>query len=304
MSAEAIARIMRDIKMGSIHTDDPSHEIKVLNDDTAELAKWADIIDVTPVYDRWLEGQARYAYEDHLACPPWANAFLCYVNTYGNIIAMSTRALDITDIELTLDQHGTSLNDLIEKWDSLADTHDIDWDRVKWITHIALYVGGRGSNQVPVGTWGPMHCWRIAVYPDGQIADINWIQVRHDLAPETWNNAIMTWLDAVNMCNCVNVQIAEPDRPRPRRRQLARTGFTVNEIHIRPISKSYRGKGTPLSAVGSGPLSSVRGHAVRYGPEYGRGLLFGKYSGKFWIPQHIRGSEAHGVSEQEYSVEP
>ena len=300
MSAEPIARVMRDLKLNRIRAADNSPEIKRLNDDTAELALWADVIDVTPVYNRWMaSGGGTMLYEDHRACPPWENAFLCYENSLGNVTVMSTRALDIEEIDAT-----GALSALIEKWESLAETHVIDWDRVKWVTHIALYAGGRSGDGTPVPTFGPLHCWRIAIYPDGEIADINWIQVNRDLPLQLWDNALMVWLDTMNMCNCVNVQIAEPERPRAERKRVTRTGFRVNEIHIRPISKSYRGKGRPLSAVPSGPLSSVRGHMVHYGPQYGRGLLFGKYSGRFWIPQHIRGSEAHGVSEQEYSVEP
>jgi hypothetical protein len=50
------------------------------------------------------------------------------------------------------------------------------------------------------------------------------------------------------------------------------------------------------------PLTSVRGHFATYGQD-GRGLLFGKYAGRYWIPQHARGSAEHGVVAQEFRLE-
>jgi hypothetical protein len=46
----------------------------------------------------------------------------------------------------------------------------------------------------------------------------------------------------------------------------------------------------------------VRGSYHRYGPEYGRGLLFGKYAGRFWVPPHVRGSREAGEVVQTYIV--
>src|SRR4029077_19856168 len=140
-----------------------------------------------------------------------------------------------------------------------------------WVLHVAIYMGGRGGGQ-PVVTQGPLHCFRIAVYPDGEIADLNWIQLREDLDLSLWDSAMMVLLDTFNLCNCVNVVIAEPDRPRHQRKRLYRMGVTVSEIHVKPTSRSYRGKGTPLSQFSSSPLSAVRGHFANYGPKYGRGL--------------------------------
>jgi hypothetical protein len=76
----------------------------------------------------------------------------------------------------------------------------------------------------------------------------------------------------------------------------------VAEIHVRPISNSYRGKGKESVAFGSVPLHSVRGHFAEYGTN-GRGKLFGKYSGRYWIPAHARGSSEHGEVEQSYVME-
>lgn len=295
MSAEAIARVVRDLKMGRIFTPDRTEELAELNADTVELVEWATVVDSTALWNRWMsENSSRKIYEDHQICPPWANSLICYVNGFDNVIVMSVRVLDLSTTDLPPLK--------FERWESRSDTHTIDWDRVRWVMHVVLYMGGRAGGE-PVVTQGPLHCWRIAVYPDGVIGDLNWVQVRPDLDIEMWDTSMMVLLDTFNICNCVNVEVLEPKRPRPQVKRLMRTGVTVTEIHIKPMSRSYRGKSVPLSQIPSSPLSPVRGHMAHYGPKYGRGLLFGKYEGRFWIPQHVRGSEVFGVREHEYTVE-
>jgi hypothetical protein len=109
-------------------------------------------------------------------------------------------------------------------------------------------------------------------------------------------------LGALNLGNCVNVELMEPKRSRAESRRIERMGVRVSELHVRPISKSYRGKGgaEPLGTV---PIHSVRGHFATYGPEYGRKLLFGKYAGRYWIPAHARGNPAAGEVQQSYVME-
>jgi hypothetical protein len=300
MSAEAIAKVVRDLRMGNVYDPRDDAPGDTLNKDTALLTKWATVVDSTAIWDRWMSSeQGGQIYEDHRICPPWQNALICYVNGFENVTVMSARTIDLTSKE----ENDRIDPKVIEYWDSLADTHVIEWDRVRWVMHVVVYMGGRGGGEY-VRTQGPLHLWRVAIYPDGEIADLNWIQVRPDLDATLWDTAMMVMLDTFNMCNCVNVQVAEPTRSRPVARRLSRTGVTVNEIHIKPVSRSYRGMGVPLSQVPSSPLSSVRGHFSEYGPKYGKGLLFGKIEGRFWIPQHLRGDDSFGVVEQEYVTKP
>lgn len=50
------------------------------------------------------------------------------------------------------------------------------------------------------------------------------------------------------------------------------------------------------------PHHCVRGHFATYSKD--TGLLFGKHSGTFWIPAHIRGDRKHGEIIKDYKVEP
>ena len=50
------------------------------------------------------------------------------------------------------------------------------------------------------------------------------------------------------------------------------------------------------------PLTSVRGHFREYGDAYGKGLLFGKHEGRFFIPSFARGELEHGLSVQRFTL--
>ena len=125
-----------------------------------------------------------------------------------------------------------------------------------------------------------------------------------DVPFHKFNNALGAFSETLNMCNCVNVHVAYPSRPmsRAQRRRLDHLGnVRFSEVHIRPTSKSYKGNGTPLADM-SVPIHGVIGHYATYGTE-GRGLLFGKYAGRFWIPPHVRGSKEAGEVQQKYVAE-
>jgi hypothetical protein len=54
--------------------------------------------------------------------------------------------------------------------------------------------------------------------------------------------------------------------------------------------------------VGVMPVHSCRGHFSEYGPEFGKGLLFGKYEGRFWVPPHMKGRRGNGTVYKEYKA--
>lgn len=106
---------------------------------------------------------------------------------------------------------------------------------------------------------------------------------------------------------CNNVRIVLPrDNPvttGENRRFLKKHGHPAYRYHIleiRPISiKKERLDGE--SAQGSSmPLHICRGHRRVYKED---APLFGKYVGTFWIPQHIKGKESHGVVDKDYRLE-
>lgn len=50
------------------------------------------------------------------------------------------------------------------------------------------------------------------------------------------------------------------------------------------------------------PRHVCRGHFAEYGPEFSKGLLFGKYAGRFFIPPHLKGDKKNGIVEKDYAI--
>jgi hypothetical protein len=312
-SIERMAKVVRDVRMNRIvrdieylmGIDTRNYDGEVVSaarflESGNDLAREATVVDVTPIYNQWMARDEGLPLYDFKMAPPWMNALLVFTNSVGNIYVVHTVTIEVSTNEklmLEVQWQPGDRDDLSGDAD-----HEIVWDEVRWITSAVVFTGGYHSSGVPVPTVGPLLMWKIPVYGNGDMADIRWFQLNRSMDKEVFTNAQMTFLMAVDLCNCVNVVVATPERSysRPVRRRLARTGVDFSEIHVRPVSKSYRGNGVPLSH--GVPLSSVRGHKAEYGIN-GKGKLFGKYTGTFWIPQHARGSAEIGTIEQNYVTE-
>lgn len=113
-----------------------------------------------------------------------------------------------------------------------------------------------------------------------------------------------------NLLNCNNVEL-EPVTRNPQLQRRAERRFTRSPLpryHTIVIRTSPKAKPVPALQYekvedGVMPWHRVRRHYHRYGPEYNRGLLFGKYSGRFAIPQHARGSKKNGIVVADYRLE-
>jgi hypothetical protein len=268
-----------------------------------ETLREAVQVDIQAVYDRWMmTTKGNDLYEMNLA-PPWFNAIMLYTNETGNAWAMHMVGAD-----MTTEAWAGEYRDSIAWQPQPPGDHIIDWDRVRWVYSVQVYIGGVGRSEWDgpvrrVKTIGPLMIWRFAIYEDGEPADVNWTHLVEEIPLHKFNNALGAVTETINMCNCVNVNVAYPTRPMPRaqRRRFERMGVRFSEIHIRPASKSYRGQGEALADMEM-PIHGVRGHYATYG-EDGRDLLFGKYAGRFWIPPHVRGSKAVGEVVQSYVTE-
>jgi hypothetical protein len=304
-SAEAIARVVADLRADRIRTPPaglrPDGDPEAFHAVARMMASDPDgpVVDATGIYQPLADHpQGVAVYEDHpCIAPPWPTAVLCYVNEHGNVMAMTltTREFEPADRRQlwepydSIDPHGTRVD------------HTVDWSRVRWVTEVLVWVGGRSKAIGPVLTTGPMHMWRLAVYDDGVPADYRWIQLLPGYDQTKWDMAQLVVLGALNFLNCRNVELVEPVRPRAEARALARAGVRVSEINVFPVGRSSRSGPARTHGV---PLTSVRGHFARYGPAYDRGLLFGRYEGRFWIPQHARGDREHGEIDQRVTLHP
>lgn len=288
MPAEAIGRVIADLRAKNVRRP---HGLKT--DDFALALGLASVdgpvVDATEIYHSLVARDDPVAiYEDHpCIAPPWRDASICYQNEHGNVMVMTLAVDDHQGPAGTIDK---------PLWET---AEPIDWDDVRWSMNAFVWLGGRGHG-IAVPTGGPVHLWQLAVAADGQPLDLHWVQLLPDYPMEQWDMAQLVLLGALNFCNCRNVELVEPHRPNAERKRILRTGTTVSEINVFPTGKSVRSaKG---DRQGGTPLTSVRGHFAHYGEEYGRGLLFGKYSGRFWIPQFARGEREHGTVEHDYAL--
>jgi len=291
MSADAIATVTADLRAGRFRLiADPDYP-SAFPERAAREIRDPTVVDCTALYRSLVaKDEPVYIYEDHpCVAPPFTEAAYCYANEHGNVVVMHTTLLDVAT----------------SHWET---AEAIDWGDVRWALCATVWVGGRseaGGGAVP--TVGPAHAWFIAVGQHGEPLDIRWVQLMPKYPMERWDMAQLVLLGALNFLNCTNVGLVEPYRPRAERRRIARTGETVHEIAVRATARRSSSTGAETDEA-STPLTSVRGHFSHYGDccpgaHEPRGLLFGKLSGRYWIPQHARGSAEHGTTETSYRLE-
>lgn len=293
MSAEAIARVVRDIRENRYVLPEMivPLDASVWRESLPHVVAQAPVIDSTAVYVQLTDGRSVDLYADFEIHPVWPQHVVAYQNQFGNVMV----TFGMMDAPATALPNGTG------QWET---DNEIDWSRVEHVLSGWVFFGGIGRGQ-PVRTTGPISQLDVAIYPGGEVADIHWTQLMlgEQVNHELWTNQMMVWLQTITLAGCRNVELAVPTRPRAQRRQLERLGVTPSEIVIRRIGKTYRGKrGEPSNS--EVPQSFVRGHFARYGPEYDRELLFGRYAGKFWIPAHARGTLERPGRDVDYLVAP
>jgi hypothetical protein len=294
MSAEAIARVVDDFRRGRV----TMQELAIRG--TPDSKYWGQekhwisedpVIDATALFReiRQHPGRTVDLYADHLLRPPLDSCSVAYVNDYGNVVIAHVQWIERGD-----------------GWGSTAWATDnpVDWDEeVEWVAVLSFWLGGRSTTSGgPIRTTGPVFGMSWAVRADGTPADLRWMDVTGRTGPVLWQMATVVVMRCVTFLNCRNVVVTEPVRPRPVRRCLARLGVTVNEVTIAKVGAWARTAGGRPPAGAGVPLTTVRGHLARYGVD-GRGLLFGKIAGTFWIPAHARGSAEFGERLHDYALE-
>ena len=108
--------------------------------------------------------------------------------------------------------------------------------------------------------------------------------------PTDMVNAFHPVLMAFSFASCRNIEIirVEPSKELNRaRRKKGKVPITPHHlIKILPFGKVFQKQSRTVSVGEDGKIDITirRGSFARYGPDFGRGLLFGKYSGTFWRP--------------------
>lgn len=119
------------------------------------------------------------------------------------------------------------------------------------------------------------------------------------------------FLLGLSFLNCKNVVVTE-EAGRYANRQDRRAAERRDDpplvkyrtLHIEPMKTVLKTEGGIEQNGLKKALHICRGHFAEYGDDYGKGKLFGKYEGRFFIPAHVRGSAEQGVIDKRYVVHP
>lgn len=128
-----------------------------------------------------------------------------------------------------------------------------------------------------------------------------------DHAPKYVYMSAFMIADAMQMFGCKNVGLRQNDNdPVQVRRAVKRHGgkpddYKYHTLIVRPPGARPDSPGEDIG-VGDTPRHLCRGHFSEYGPAFGKGLLFGKYSGRFYIPPHLKGDKKNGTVEKDYAI--
>lgn len=307
MSAEAVGRVVADLRAGRVFqpvmSGQEHNNAKLFHHATERAMDLGPVVDVTPIWEGMSESAKPITLYEAFPCiiPPWKSALFALQNDTGNVFVWTMTTTDLANgetvpITIASPDHTDFDGGL---WYT---ENDVDWGRVRWVLTSWLFVGGRGKTG-PKQTAGPLFMLQTAIYNDGAPADFHWHQIVATVGHEEmmqFNTAVVAGL---NFLNSRNVSAVEPVRDNATRKRIARTGVVVTQIHVFPSGRSTT-SAAQGQLIGPSGHASVRGHFAEYGDQYGKGKLFGKYEGRFYIPQHARGSKGVGESEQEFILHP
>lgn len=111
--------------------------------------------------------------------------------------------------------------------------------------------------------------------------------------------------DVLTLLGCKNVDLASHENdPKQVGRAVKRHGgnpesYRYHTLVVRPVGSRSN---SPAQEIGTMPRHVCRGHFAEYGPQFGKGLLFGKYAGRFFIPPCVKGDKKNGVVEKDYEI--
>jgi hypothetical protein len=169
----------------------------------------------------------------------------------------------------------------------------------RWLLrgHLFYLLDGR------VTGWPQEQCVYAWVRDDGSLSSVRADGAKDAQGEGTMLGYIAEALLGIAFAHCKNVRILERGPSRQVLRRAARTGeptvivrtLVIDPLHVVVAHEQRRPHADPVAQR----LHLVRGHFAEYTPER---PLFGKYSGRFFIPLHTRGSLQAGAVVKDYEV--
>lgn len=200
-------------------------------------------------------------------------------------------------------------------YDRDEDTHAPQWDKLaipdgtRWILCAQYWIGD--GEKISAGKW----LYYFAAAEDGHLLDIPYVQWNGgNNQPSSEKQAtvqepgrvykeMVIALLAICFCHCKGTVIQGERVSRQVRRAAERTGKPVlifHTIDIKPAARILQKEGHIAENGLEKALHVCRGHFAHYTAEH---PLFGKYTGTFYRPMHVRGSIEKGVVIKDYRVQ-
>ena len=186
----------------------------------------------------------------------------------------------------------------------------LDINEVRWTIH-ALVIFEEDNHKPPFVAGG----FEFAVGFDGQLIRIGDQLVKYEIykdkeevadrniAVNMMHEAIFPCLLAISLLHCKNVCVIDQEPPakvaKRRVREQGRAPVTFKTLDIRPMQEVLRHEGGIEHNGLKKALHICRGHFATYSAEH---PLFGKHTGMFYRPMHVRGSAKEGVVVKDYDV--
>jgi len=137
-------------------------------------------------------------------------------------------------------------------------------------------------------------------------------QLRAQLQPNKSSPLIMasdaafTALFSCSLMHCTNIEEREERLPRQLARQRERRNLppiVYKTLYVQPMRKPRTASDADdlIAERHKRRLHLVRGHYAEFGMN-GKGKLFGKYSGRFWIPPMVKGNAGVGSVVKNYAL--
>lgn len=156
---------------------------------------------------------------------------------------------------------------------------------------------------------GPVALWDVALDEHGAPVEFAY---KHMSINGYDSNAFMlgklaAFFQALAFMHCKNAQMQQEQPPEKlSRKWQKKTGQPLvkwNTLTIQPLKETLARESRNTRTTGINSSAHIaRGHFAEYGEEFGKGKLFGKYEGRFWIPAHVRGAKEEGMVLHDYEV--
>jgi hypothetical protein len=134
------------------------------------------------------------------------------------------------------------------------------------------------------------------------LSEIEYREIQHDTEQRNMSPCLFTALFAICFCHCKNITVEAEKISRQVRRAAERAKepvLTFKTINIHPVKKVMTEEGHVESQGLKRALHICRAHFAHYTEEH---PLFGKYTGTFYKPMHVRGSLKKGMVIKDYNV--